>query len=143
MKVLIDPNVFLDVEQKRQPFYTDSANVLSEALSQRFEAWMPAHCLTTLHYLIERYADTAAANQAVDWHLKHFRIPPLDETVFKQARTLGMDDFEDAVVAASAQQLGGDWIVTRNVGDFRNSPVPAISPTDFLLQLDSLEAQGF
>ena len=40
-----------------------------------------------------------------------------DAAVFRLARTLGMDDFEDAVVAASAKLSGCDYVITRNVQD--------------------------
>jgi hypothetical protein len=96
---------------------------------------MPAHSLTTLHYLIERHGSRPAADSAVDWHLKHFRIPPLDEAVFRRARGLGMQDFEDSVVAASAESGRCSYIVTRNGGDFTRSPVPAIMPIDFLARI--------
>ena len=134
---MIDLNVFLDVEQQRRPHFANSAAVLSAALAGRFEPWMPAHSLTTLHYLIERHGSLPAADAAVEWHLKHFRIPPLDEAVFRKARGLGMQDFEDSVVAASAESSGCAYIVTRNCGDFIRSPVPAITPTDFLSVLAS------
>ena len=43
-----------------------------------------------------------------------------------------MDDFEDAVVAASAKLSGCDYVITRNVQDFRLSPVSAVPPAEFL-----------
>lgn len=137
MRALVDLNVLLDVEEKRVPHFADSALVLSAALSRRFEAWMPAHSLTTLHYLVERHVGLAAADAAVDWHLKHFRFPALDETIFRRARSVAIPDFEDAVVAASAESAGCAWIVTRNCSDFTMSPVPAITPTDFIATLNA------
>jgi hypothetical protein len=88
MRVLMDLNVFLDLAQNRQPHFAVSAAVISAALYGRFEAWMPAHCLTTLHYLIERYGTLAAADAAVDWHLSRFRISHLDAVVCRRARSL-------------------------------------------------------
>ncbi len=132
MRVLIDLNVLLDVAQVRQPHFADSARVLSAVVRKEFEAWIAAHCLTTLHYLIEKHNGLAAADAAVDWHLKHFRVPALSEAVLNRARLIGMSDFEDAVVAASAEEASCGWIVTRNVSDFALGPVKAITPHDFL-----------
>ena len=137
MRALADLNVFLDVEQKREPHFSDSAAVLSAALGGRFEAWMPAHSLTTLHYLVERHVNLSAADAAVDWHFQHFRFPALDETVFRRARLLAIPDFEDAVVAALAECT---WIISRNWPDFATSPVPAITPKDFIVALASTTA---
>ena len=43
-----------------------------------------------------------------------------------------MPDFEDAVVAAVAERNGAAYILTRNINDFAGSPVPAITPAEFL-----------
>ena len=45
---------------------------------------------------------------------------------------VGLPDFEDALQAASAKACGADWIVTRDEQGFRNCPVPAIVPAEFL-----------
>ena len=68
----------------------------------------------------------------MDWLLSDFEIIPANAEVFRNARALGMDDFEDAVVAASAEAAKCDHIATRNVADFAKSKVPAIHPADFL-----------
>ena len=43
-----------------------------------------------------------------------------------------MLDFEDAVLAFSANLVGATVIVTRNTKDFRFSPVKALDPVEFL-----------
>jgi hypothetical protein len=50
-----------------------------------------------------------------------------------------MNDFEDALVATVAEVTGSDYIVTRNVPDFAGSPVPAITPAEFLETLAEIE----
>lgn len=52
-----------------------------------------------------------------------------------------MTDFEDAVVAASAEAAGCDYVVSRNVPDFAGSPVPAVTPADFLKHLPAPVAE--
>ncbi len=54
MNVLIDLNVWLDVFQERLPYYHASALTLSKSLEGFFVAIVPAHALTTLHYLISK-----------------------------------------------------------------------------------------
>ena len=43
-----------------------------------------------------------------------------------------MSDFEDAIIAATALREAADYIITRNTKDFAKSPIPAITPDDFL-----------
>jgi len=43
-----------------------------------------------------------------------------------------MSDFEDAIIAATALRENAEYIITRNIKDFTQSPIPAITPSDFL-----------
>jgi|GEM_PF-2982268 len=74
------------------------------------------------------------ADEAVDWLLRYFAVAPVGRTELLRARALGSSDFEDAVVAAGAEAVGREAIVTRNVRDFAGSPVPAVTPEEYLLQ---------
>ena len=51
------------------------------------------------------------------------------------AATLPMADFEDAMQVAAARACGVRNIVTRNVKDFRRSPIRALSPEEALTEL--------
>jgi predicted nucleic acid-binding protein len=70
----------------------------------------------------------------MDRLLDQLQVGNLDATGLREARGLAFKDFEDAVVAVVAKTYGSDFIVSRNVDDFANSPVPVITPTDFLLE---------
>ena len=48
---------------------------------------------------------------------------------------LAMTDFEDAAVAMVAKTSASSFSVTRKADDFVQSPVPAITPADFLSRL--------
>lgn len=41
-------------------------------------------------------------------------------------------DFEDCLQDECALQNNADYIITRNIDDFANSNVPAVTPADFL-----------
>jgi predicted nucleic acid-binding protein len=41
-------------------------------------------------------------------------------------------DFEDALQTETAIHCGADVIVTRNTKDFRHSPIPVLTPSQFL-----------
>jgi hypothetical protein len=49
----------------------------------------------------------------------------------REAIRLGFSDFEDALQSVCAKQFEADFIVTRNVRDYKLSPIKAISPSDF------------
>lgn len=135
MKVTLDINVLLDVFQKREPHYAASAQVVSMVTSETLAGVCPAHGLTTLYYLVRKHASKPDAEAAMDQVLRHFQIGNLEAADWQEARGLSFTDFEDAVVATVARATGSAFIITRNVDDFAGSPVPAITPADFLSQL--------
>ncbi len=130
MKVLVDLNVLLDVIQKREPHYGASAAVLSNIARGVIGGAVPGHALTTVHYLVSRFANRDGANQAIDWILGDFEVVGEGRDIMLRARGLPMEDFEDAVVAAAAETIHCDWVITRNVTDFKASPIPAITPKE-------------
>lgn len=59
-------------------------------------------------------------------------IASADKSAFARARDLQSGDFEDAVVASLAEASQCDLIITRNVSDFANSPIAAMTPEEFV-----------
>jgi hypothetical protein len=43
-----------------------------------------------------------------------------------------IDDIEDCLQVECAFAVNADYIITHDMGDFENSPIPVISPEDFL-----------
>lgn len=132
MKALLDLNVLLDVVQNRIPHYLNSAEVVSRGCSGDFRAVVPAHAVTTLHYVLSKAAGRNVAEKTVDWILSQFEVGSADSAVFRRAREIGLPDFEDSVVASIAEANDCAYIVTRNSDDFRGSPVLSVLPGGFL-----------
>jgi len=132
--VTVDFNVLLDVFQKRDPHYAASAQVVGMVSSGKLTGVCPAHGLTTLYYLVRKHASKPNAEAAMDRVLDQFQVGNLDAAGWREARQLPFEDFEDAVVATVAKKSESDFIISRNVTDFVKSPIPAITPLDFLTQ---------
>ena len=134
-KVLIDLNVILDVLQRREPFYDTSARVLAAAETGLVEGWIAAHSLTTLFYLQARHHSAAQARIALGDLLRILSVAAVDQKVIEQALTLPYRDFEDAVQMMAAVQIGADYLITRNVPDYKVGPIPALEPAELLALL--------
>lgn len=132
MTFVVDINVLLDVFQQRQPHVAASAAFLNLVVGGSHQCIVPAHGVTTLYYLVRKYGTRQDAEASVDKVLATLKIGNLSQQGWQRARQLPMPDFEDAVVAALAEEHLADYIVTRNEADFRSSPVPAISPASLL-----------
>lgn len=54
------------------------------------------------------------------------------DEVLKAIKMKEFGDFEDCLQDKCAKSIGASYIVTRNVKDFSNADIRAISPEDFL-----------
>ncbi len=128
MRILIDTDVLLDVALAREPHAAKSAEVLrwAEAGGEAAVAW---HTLANCAYLLK------AGGRAFLSRLMHLvEVAPVATADARRALELPMADLEDAFQAAAALAWGADAIVTRNVADYRRSPVNALTPSAFLKQ---------
>ncbi len=132
MTVTVDINVLVDVFGNRQPYYDQSAPLIDLIATDKLVGVCPAHGLTTLYYIIRKLISRPQAESAMDRILDHFEIGGLDAPGWRQARSLDFADFEDAVVSVVANATESDFIITRDIGGFAGSSVPAITPTAFL-----------
>ncbi len=132
MKAMVDLNVLMDVLQRRDPFFTPAAALCEWGTNRGHQLAVPAHVVTTVSYIVRKTAGAKAEGDVIDWLLDSFEIVPAGTDVFRRAKSLGMGDFEDAVVAAAAESSGCDFIVTRNISDFAKANIPAIQPAEFL-----------
>ena len=132
MRVLVDTNVFLDVMLNRAGLVAASAMALSKVERDGHHALVCAVSLTTLHYMLRRGRGETMARQDVEAILHSMELAPVSRTVLDLALASPMSDFEDAVIAHAAHQMGAQAIITRNLKDFTRSPVPAYTPEQWL-----------
>lgn len=128
MKIFIDLNIILDYLEDRPPFADAAENVIADKGNQLF---VSAHMVTTAFYLM-RGLGIEAQNAALDFIFDNFTVVPCDKPTLISARALEIADYEDAVAAAAAQKAKCAYIITRNKRDFAKSPVPALTPGEFL-----------
>jgi predicted nucleic acid-binding protein len=132
VKILVDTNVVLDLLLDRPPFSDSAARIFSLVENSEVEAFLCATTVTTINYLLTQSVSRPAAKKALQKLLELFEIAPVNRSVLEEALQSRMTDFEDAVLAHAANLVGATAVVTRNTKDFRNSPVKALDPAEFL-----------
>ena len=134
-RALLDINVILDVLQRRQPFYEDSAAVLAGAETGRLTGLVAAHSVTTLFYLLAKFGSPDTARVNTIELLSVLEVAPVDGHVLEQALALPYHDLEDAVQMAAARQAGAEYLVTRDRAGYAAGPLPALAPAELLALL--------
>lgn len=127
-RLLIDVNLVLDVLLDRKPHAEAASAVWAAVETGRAVGYLPAHAVTTIHYLNAKAAGAKTASATTQALLSVFDVAVVDEAVLRSAAALGWRDFEDAVTTAAAIRARCDAIVTRNPKDFAKASIRVLTP---------------
>jgi predicted nucleic acid-binding protein len=127
MKLLLDTDVLLDIAFARSEFFEDSARVLEWAEAAPGQAAVAWHSLSNLAYLVR--PDVRPFLREL---LQFVEVAPVSTEEARRALTLALNDVEDALQIAAAQSFGASFIISRNLTHYRRSPIPALTPKQFL-----------
>ncbi|MDR1015256.1 MAG: PIN domain-containing protein [Coriobacteriales bacterium] len=137
MRVLIDTNVIVDVLERREAFFDSSYAVVKLAAEGKLDAFTSAGSIADAYYIIRKGGKSpVAARDAIAALLQLIHACDTTASDVTTALTLGVVDFEDSILAATARREKAEYIITRNERDFSQSPVPAVSPADFMAQTE-------
>jgi predicted nucleic acid-binding protein len=141
MVLLFDTNIIIDYLINRPPF-TGSAKALMQKCQEEITGCIAAHSIANTFYILRKQYSSAERKKLL------FNVCEILEVVgiskFDILTALideNFDDVEDFLQAECAQIAGADYIITRNIDDFSNSPIPAILPDNLLLLLEQTTGQ--
>ncbi|MBQ5907229.1 MAG: PIN domain-containing protein [Treponema sp.] len=133
MEVLIDTNIILDWFLKRNVFYESSKTVLNKCWFGNIKSFITVHSLCDIYYLIGNKFSVEEKKKLIQFLLSRSEIIEEDYNCVKAFVDYDFyDDLEDCLQIQCAQNLKLNFIITRNVKDFRNSTVQAVTPEQFL-----------
>ena len=138
MKVLFDTNIILDVLLDRKPFSEHALYLMSKVERSEINGFLCATTVTTIHYLLSKHLDKEKAITSIGTIIALFEVASVNRLVIENALKSKFTDFEDSVLHESARHAGAEYIITRNIKDFKNTKIPAFTPTEFLNMLESL-----
>lgn len=139
MKVVIDTNVILDVLSHREPFFEQSRAIVQLAAEGKIHAALTANTITDIYYVLRKHLDKGAVESSLRGLMELFDVVDVTGVECLAALDLGMNDYEDALMACCALRWGAGCIVTRNTKDFRLSPVMSRTPEEYLRVVSSEE----
>ena len=132
MKVFFDTNIIIDTAVRIEK-YPESLILLNNLMdAPGFSLWASAISINNTDYIVSRLGNKKKAEDTLSLLKENFSIIPFRKSVFVKALKTSSPDFEDAIQMASAEEMGMDYIVTRNKDHFEGSKVPAVTPPEFL-----------
>lgn len=135
MVILIDTNVALDFLTIRQPFYQAAKAVLQACASDNIQGYIAFHSLPNIFYILRKsYSDEERRSMLEKLCLVLQVTGANHERVCEAISRDEFADFEDCLQDECALEVSADYIVTRNIDDFKYSRVKAVTPEELLQQ---------
>lgn len=133
MTVAFDTNVILDAAMGRNGSEW-AQELIQLVVDEKITGVVTANTITDIHYIVKKRVGDATARLVVRNTLDLFEISPVNGEICMAALNSGMDDYEDAVLAISADTVGAKYIATNDKGFINSSesPVAALLPHDIV-----------
>jgi predicted nucleic acid-binding protein len=138
MRVLFDTDVLLDLFLDRAGFAENAVALWDVNRQGQIEGYISSITPINLFYIDRKLKGAELARQAVERLLTAFQVCSADRALLQVALTLPLADYEDAVQLACALTHHFDAVITRNIEDYRNSPLPVLTPVEMLARLTGI-----
>ncbi len=133
MKVLVDTNLFIDILLDRAPFSSDAIRIYKLCEQGLIDGYIAPITINNIYYICRKAKELENIKAYLADISTFFIIVPMSRESVIKANNLKMKDYEDALQYAMAMQMTCEYLVTRNVKDFKNlTHVKVLTPEAFL-----------
>jgi len=135
MKLLIDTNIYLDAMMDRAPWAEAAKNLLIAVAEERAAGCISASSFSDIYYILRKHLqDKEKARQALIGLVAAIDILDVSGIDCEKALNSPLPDIEDAILLYCGERHKVDYIVTRDIKHYKDSPIEIIEP-DAVLKL--------
>lgn len=132
-KILIDTNILLDYLLTREPFYEDAKKVILTCTEGETKGCIAAHSISNMFYILRKDYDTKERREILSNLCTIFDVEGIDKAkLLSGLHNENFPDFEDCLQMECAKAYNAEYIVTRNIDDYRSSEIKVILPKEYL-----------
>src|SRR5690606_7302848 len=134
--VFVDTNILIDLLADRPPFSKFAIEIFDLASKKKVNLFTSSHSIATTHYLLKKYVQEQQLREIIYSLLDYIGVVSIDLVIIKKSLLSSHNDFEDAIQIFAAHAVKNiDFIVTRNIKDFRKAGMAVLPPDELLLHL--------
>jgi predicted nucleic acid-binding protein len=142
MTALIDTNVILDIAIPNARFADAAKEILKKCRIGEMTGYIAAHSIPNIFYILRKQYSAQERKNMLFQLCKIIKIVAIDQpSIIRTLTNIDIDDIEDCLQIECAKAVNADYIVTRNIDDFRASSIPAILPDDFLQKFGEVSTE--
>lgn len=131
--LLIDTNIILDLLAKRDPFYEGAVQIFSLADKNKLTLGISSLSFANTNYVLSKLKSKQEAREIIRKFKVLVNVLSLNDKIIELAlNDSAFDDFEDGLQYYTAIENNQDYIITRDLKDFKSSKIPVMTAHEFL-----------
>lgn len=135
-KIFVDTNILVDLIADRKPFSKFAIEIFEKAERNEVRLFTSSHSIATTHYLLKKYIEEKPLRKVLYELLEYVQVVAVDQDIIKKGLKSKHKDFEDALQILCAYNIEKlDYIVTRNIKNFKDAEIPAFPPDELLTRI--------
>ncbi|WP_192348190.1 PIN domain-containing protein [Algoriphagus sp. Y33] len=135
-KAFLDTNIIVDLVADRKPFSKYAIEIFQKAEEGELEIFTSSHSIATTHYLLKKYLEEKELREVLSNLLDYIKVIAVDLAIIKKGLRSNHKDFEDSIQIFCASSIENiDYIITRNIKDFKESEIRVMTPDELLLNI--------
>jgi predicted nucleic acid-binding protein len=128
-QVFVDTNILIDLLADRPPFSKFAIEIFDLAEKKQIRLFTSSHSYATTHYLLKKHIGEKELRELLYSLLDFIELISIDSAIIKKSLLSKHKDFEDAIQIFAANSVADiDYIVTRNLKDFKNTGITVLPP---------------
>lgn len=132
-RILVDTNVLLDYLLIREPFYEDAEKIVHACVEGTIKGCIAAHSISNMFFILRKDYNTKERREVLSSLCAIFDVEGIDKAKLLSAlQNEDFSDFEDCLQMECAKAYNAEYIVTRNLSDYKTSEIQVILPRDYL-----------
>lgn len=135
--IYVDTNILIDLLADRQPFSKFAIEIFDLAEKGEVKLFTSSHTYAKTHYLLKKYIEEKKLRTILFNLLDFITIIGIDFQVIKNSLLSKHKDFEEAIQIFAAHSIENlDFIVTRNIKDFKDAGIVVLPPDELLIHIN-------
>ena len=128
--VFFDSDVLIDVFARRLPFFDHSQALLTLTEKNMIAGYTSPLVIANVYYVLQKFGGKDLAKSNIRKIRQILRVIEMNEKTVDLALELDFSDFEDGLQFCAIVQAELNYIITRNLKDYKNSRVAVLSPIE-------------
>ena len=138
-RLFLDACLLIDYFLAREPFFDSMVKLRIAGVLGDVQLWCSAKSFTDAFYVGSKAVPSNELQRAFCNSLDFLQVASVDGEDVREACLRGWDDFEDCLVAVTAERCRADVLLTRDTDGFRRSVLPVMTPRAYLDDLQKTQ----